>query len=518
MKKSKLSIRLSFLIITIALLSSCASQKYESLIGVESSTLLVGVNINQMLDKSEYKKLASQEIQDKVLSQLGLNKLSGPIINPFLYYPWQSGLDYSKPLYFIVDGESKSAERFSLYGAVKDYKKLIASLSASEIFDEQTDSVAHLGGFRFYKGTMKNANLFVNKDILVLTSSSDIDRITKPKASLMSHVWSGVLKPKNDIVVVYNMANFQKLVNTFSLINPDFALLNMIPAAPNSLYASSSLNFEKGKVSLAQNLYGQDEQAKTYIDNLDAGLTKTRGTWNSYLPVNPLFYLEAGIKGDQLHNFLNDIPQITRIFMGMGESTASRLKAALSSVNGDLVLSMNSLEFNLYKPDFNFSAFVESTPELLDIILEELKESSLSSLIIESQPDKLTFGDKDLVLFITRTDKGLIISNKDGLSESSMLPKVENISSARYVGRKSIDINFIIDLKQIFSNPIMQLVISGVPQYKETGFDKLFEDLDYLRISGSPSSNLTEILMTCKADNTLKLLMDVILKASKYAK
>lgn len=64
----------------------------------------------------------------------------------------------------------------------------------------------------------------------------------------------------------------------------------------------------------------------------------------------------------------------------------------------------------------------------------------------------------------------------------------------------------------------MQLVISGVPQYKETGFDKLFEDLDYLRISGSPSSNLTEILMTCKADNTLKLLMDVILKASKYAK
>jgi hypothetical protein len=116
MKKSKLSIRLSFLIITIALLSSCASQKYESLIGVESSTLLVGVNINQMLDKSEYKKLASQEIQDKVLSQLGLNKLSGPIINPFFYYPWQSGLDYSKPLYFIVDGESKSAERFSLYG------------------------------------------------------------------------------------------------------------------------------------------------------------------------------------------------------------------------------------------------------------------------------------------------------------------------------------------------------------------------------------------------------------------
>ncbi|WP_018109130.1 DUF4836 family protein [Bacteroides propionicifaciens] len=278
------------------------------------------------------------------------------------------------------------------------------------------------------------------------------------------------------------------------------------------------MNFEKGKVSLAQNLYGQDEQAKTYIDNLDAGLTKTRGTWNSYLPVNPLFYLEAGIKGDQLHNFLNDIPQITRIFMGMGESTASRLKAALSSVNGDLVLSMNSLEFNLYKPDFNFSAFVESTPELLDIILEELKESSLSSLIIESQPDKLTFGDKDLVLFITRTDKGLIISNKDGLSESSMLPKVENISSARYVGRKSIDINFIIDFKQIFSNPIMQLVMSGVPQYKETGFDKLFEDLDYLRISGSPSSNLTEMLMTSKADNTLKLLMDVILKASKYAK
>lgn len=517
MKKSILSIRLFSLIIFVTLLSSCASQKYESLIGVESSSLLVGVNINQLLDKSAYKEQTSKETQDQILDVLIQNKQSRAILNPLFYYPRQSGLDYSKPLYFVVEGGLKTVDIFSLYGAVRDYKKLISFLSTSEVFEEQIDATADLNGFRFYKGIAEDTYLFVNRHILVLTSSPDISRITKPKTPLKKHKWSAALKPKDDMVVVYNMENFQKLVHRFIIVKPDLALLDMIPAAPSSLYASSSLNFEQGKVLLTQKLYAEDKQGESYIENLDNNFTKTRGTWNSYIPIDPLFYFEAGVKGDQIKEFLNEVPQLIRIFLGMDEDSASRLKSALSSVDGDLVLSLNSLEFKDFKPDFDFCGLVESSPELFDTLLRELEESPLSSLIKERQTDKFSFGDNELMLYITRTKKGLMLSNKAELSESTELPKTENISRARYLGGKSKDFNFVIDIQKIISNPIMQLGLSGVPKYRETGFDKLLSDMDYLKTTGSTSSHQTELVMTTKADNTLKLILSVILKASGYA-
>lgn len=348
--------------------------------------------------------------------------------------------------------------------------------------------------------TWETTVMVYNDDAFLFYHSEDVYAETRPRIeklftqsreeSLMgiseaSQAFTG----NNDLCMLMSfgpmmeyMPNEVKSIPTFSAIS--------------KAYFSMPFNFEKGRIASDMKVFFTDKEAEKEYRKLQEMSSPIKGNLAQYIPASSMLSVNANFKGSQVYEYLASIPTYSMVM-----SMVPQVKTVMDAIDGDLMLSFNTMKMNPMVPVFTAICELNSTSPI-----EELTPMLAALPIQETGKNQYVFSQGGMTIHFGLKDKMLYITSDSEALAALSGQKIENIGS-RYgklftTGYSSMVFDFA---------ALRDLLMLGVSQ-RELGQGammampilEIFENV----VVNTPSLNNTtmEINMTDKSRNAADVI------------
>lgn len=508
-----------FFTFILTLTLSCSGTK-KFMYSIPSDTdKLVGVNLNQLIDKAGVNKKKNKKVKDSFLQAIE-KEITADELNQFkkiIDDPSQSGINtkghlcfYSAPslAYPVFTAEVKSQ---------KQLKKLMETLENQGI----ADLVVYEKPYYHTVLAKKTFVIFDKKTILAINApSSKIEAAKKQAISLLN-------LPKEESIVKNNAETFKK----FKESKEDIVFYTDLEDLPSAykrevekalqkrlsdvnIRLVSTLNFEKGETHLTiKNI----DQNALYANNKNM-MKALSGNLLNLFPSNTLGLISFGINGKEIYKGLQ---QQENPDMDLEDKD---LKNFIEGINGDCTIGAFTWGVDKGKP--NFLMVIEANDKKIDLSAEierskvinkeniiELKENEYLYRKINTRslpfsnylPKDLFFGVKKNYIYITSDE--LIYKDLDNKIDKTMKdsPLTSNLKGNMFFA--TVNIEEVLDL------PIIKIVAMFGGKQAQEMLDKaaLFSHIEMKNKSND--LNIT-LYQKEKKETLLEILLEEIIKQS----
>lgn len=518
MKKTR-KIFSKYLLLTfiLTLTLSCSGTK-KFMYSIPSDTdKLVGVNFNQLLDKSGFNKKKNKKIKDTFIAVLE-NEITAEELNQFkkiIDDPSQSGINTQGHLCFF----SSPSLAYPVFAAEvksqKKLKKLIETLNNQGI----ADSLIHEKPYYYTVLAKKTFVIFDKNTFIAITVPSNKIEAAKKQAIGLFNL------PKEESIVKNNAETFKLFKNSKEDI-VFYTDLEDIPSAyKRSLEQTlktkvddvdirfvSTLNFEKGETKLVvKNI----DQNALYANKKNL-LKPLSGSLLNLFPSNTLGLINFGINGKEVYKEM-----LKQEDSGINADDKD-FKNFIEGINGDCTFGAFTMGVNKAKP--NFLVVIEANSKKIDLAVElersqlinkgniiELKENEYLYRNVDTRklplsnylPTDVFFGLKKNYLYITSDE--LIYKDLDNKIDKTM--KDSHLTS----NLKGNMLFATINIQEILDLPIVKIatMFGGAEAQKAIEKASLFSHFEIK----NKSNDLNVTLYQKESKETiLEILLEEIIK------
>lgn len=528
MKKISFYFHSLVLLLCIGVLTSCSETKeYESLISINENNMVVSINLEQLLTKSDIKNQITPEDQTEFINNItyGLEEDSKQLLKSVIDNPGNSGLNIKNRLYLAIsyEGHEIESSQVSLFASVEDQSKLE---NLFKTLEKETEDVtqSEIDGFKSLAFNENEFHILYNKQIMIATTikpeSDEFKKLTQPEKTLNSYNYYKGIKSTDDLALAFSIKNLSQLnkqltVNPASLAFTD----SFYDKLDSRVFQVLSLNFEKGKIDLNQSIFAEEGADMTIFKEGEEILKKASGEFANHVGKDPLFFMNLGIDGTKLMTFVD------KYFMTDEETRESikddfaQVKEYMNLVNGDITLALNSIDFNFISPSADFSVFCSTKGNTLYTkIVEWIKEKpSSSTAIVEETENLLTLSERGFTMYLGTENDRLFLTSNAELAKNPSKDVAPNIKESRYYTRSKDGYSYLsLDIQAILAIPIVQMGMSNLRGLQNADVKNFIMDLDYLDAkNNTPLASSTSLVFKSQEENSLKLLTKLLVQLTK---
>ncbi|MDR3327619.1 MAG: DUF4836 family protein [Prevotellaceae bacterium] len=364
---------------------SCAKKDSLATSIPENAMMVMRVDVKSMAQKAEYSLFENEKIK----ASLGMlkaaidNSNQKKLLDNFLKNPNSFGINLLGDAYFFVSADGTGGVVF----AVNDAKRLYNNISVIDSGFSR-DIIQKDGSYSFISNTGSyawNKNRFVAVinlgsfvgfgETATMVDANKFLNLSKAESFAGTEAYKKFSLGKNDIAAFYSMKYYMDALEQLSLYSQNqnlFVFEALKGVYQNYAYSVvGSINFEKGKiVSKATMLFDTPEIEKRYkaLKSYNSPIT---GDLNNFIPANPIFCVAAHLEGK---NIIEDInaQKISVIIDSISKEINFDLYRIINVFNGDIVVSLNHIDFTNEDMPVAVSLFAKIDPAALNSLLDSL--------------------------------------------------------------------------------------------------------------------------------------------------
>lgn len=508
------------LFLSIGLLSSCTeTKKYESLVPVTDNDIILSVNLEQLLTKSDIKNQISEEEYKGFLFNIiknSNNQKTADLVTSIIKDPSNSGIDISKNIYSLFSINEKTykdgPEYFKMTFAVKDInkvEKLINSTEATKLEDIQ--------GFKHFNNGI--IDILLNENICIIFFSDNdkqyLPTLANPEVTLADTKYFKTFEKKNDFCLSMNLLMLNEISQ--SPMNSLFKNFtnSFYKDFEEPVYQTATINFEKGRIHINQEIISSNEHDLKIITENSKIYNKISHSYSHLVNEDPLFFFNMGINGEALYSYINKyFLQETTI----SNENKDLLKKIIPSINGDVTAVISNIDLNLFKMSAEFSVFVPTNDiTIYNDIINDIKEQSTADHIIEETESYTLFQVSNISFYLGKASNFLYLTTNEAIAKDPTINITPSIKESRYYDNSNNSLAYtVFDLQKLIAMPLIQMGIASSPITQKAPIKNFLENINYLDAKSSDGLHgEAQLTFKNKEDNSLKVITLVLLELSR---